>query len=165
MVGSPGICPLLLHSQTTDQLISAEFGNYIGADLDSDDDGDIDLGETSAAGPSASASYAAPAHAASGGFAPLEGLEEDEDEEMEEDGPGDMQMTLHGVDGTAGNQVVLHEDKRYYATAQEVYGEDVETMVQEEDAQLLSEPIVAPIKVRAFTVQEKDLPVTRFDRK
>lgn len=67
--------------------------------------------------------------------------------------------------GTAGNQVVLHEDKRYYATAQEVYGEDVETMVQEEDQQLLSEPIVAPIKVRSFNVQEKGLPVTRFDRK
>jgi U5 small nuclear ribonucleoprotein component len=61
--------------------------------------------------------------------------------------------------------VVLHEDKRYYATAQEVYGEDVETMVQEEDLQPLSEPIIAPIKVRKFAVQEKGLPTTRFDRK
>jgi U5 small nuclear ribonucleoprotein component len=67
--------------------------------------------------------------------------------------------------GTAGNQVVLHEDKKYYATAAETYGEDVETMVQDEDAQLLSEPIVAPVKVRAFTVQEKNLPVTRYDKK
>ena len=67
--------------------------------------------------------------------------------------------------GTAGNQVVLHEDKRYYATAAETYGEDVETMVQEEDAQLLTEPIVAPIKVRNCTLQEKGLPTTRFDRK
>ena len=33
------------------------------------------------------------------------------------------------------NAVVLHEDKQYYPTAQQVYGEDVETMVQEEDAQ------------------------------
>lgn len=69
------------------------------------------------------------------------------------------------IAGTAGNQVVLHEDKRYYATAQEVYGEDVETMVQEEDAQPLTEPIVQPIKIRSFSVQEKGLPVTRFDRK
>jgi U5 small nuclear ribonucleoprotein component len=60
---------------------------------------------------------------------------------------------------------VLHEDKKYYATAAETYGEDVETMVQEEDLQPLTEPIVAPVKVRAFTVQEKDLPETRFDRK
>jgi U5 small nuclear ribonucleoprotein component len=61
--------------------------------------------------------------------------------------------------------VVLHEDKKYYQTAAETYGEDVETMVQEEDAQPLTEPIVAPIKVRSFAVQEKDLPTTRFDRK
>lgn len=34
--------------------------------------------------------------------------------------------------------IVLHEDKRYYQTALEVYGEDVETIVQEEDAQVNS---------------------------
>jgi hypothetical protein len=37
-------------------------------------------------------------------------------------------------------------------------------MVQEEDAQLLSEPIVAPIKVRKYNLVEKDMPVTRFDK-
>ena len=45
-----------------------------------------------------------------------------------------------------------------------MYGEDVETLVQEEDAQPLSEPIVAPIKVRKWTVEEKDMPETRFDK-
>ena len=60
--------------------------------------------------------------------------------------------------------VVLHEDKKHYPSASEVYGEDVETLVQEEDAQLLSEPIVAPIKVRKWTVEEKDMPETRFDK-
>lgn len=59
----------------------------------------------------------------------------------------------------------MHEDKRYYASASEVYGEDVEAMVQEEDLQPLTEPIVAPVKKRRFTVQEKGLPATRFDRK
>lgn len=151
---------------------AAEFGNYIGGDLDSDDEEEFEVGQTSAAGPSSSA---APAPTG-GDFAPLEGFDEDEDMDDDDEARG-MEMTLHGVDGesrprnnsdqlgTAGNQVVLHEDKRYYATAKEVYGEDVETMVQEEDAQLLTEPIVAPIKVRSFTVQEKDLPTTRFDRK
>ena len=67
--------------------------------------------------------------------------------------------------GTGGNQVILHEEKTYYPSASEVYGEDVEAMVQEEDLQTLSEPIVQPIKQRSFTVQEKGLPVTRFDRK
>lgn len=59
----------------------------------------------------------------------------------------------------------MHEDKKYYSTAEETYGADVEAMVQEEDLQPLTEPIVAPIKVRNFTVQEKGLPTTRFDRK
>ena len=58
----------------------------------------------------------------------------------------------------------MHEDKKYYPTAQEVYGEDVETMVQEEDAQPLSEPIVQPIKVRKWAIEEKGLPETRYDR-
>ncbi|WVQ65874.1 uncharacterized protein L199_004052 [Kwoniella botswanensis] len=132
-----------------------EFGNYIGGDLESDEESDVEIvpSAPSAPGPSAPAQS----------YAPLEGLE-DEDEEMEDDEDRGMQMTLHGVDGTAGNQVVLHEDKKYYATAEETYGEDVEAMVQEEDLQPLSEPIVAPIKVKRFTVQEKDLPETRFDR-
>lgn len=38
-------------------------------------------------------------------------------------------------------------------------------MVQEEDAQLLTEPIIQPIKQRSFMVQEKNLPVTRYDKK
>ena len=45
-----------------------------------------------------------------------------------------------------------------------MYGEEVETLVQEEDAQPLSEPIVAPVKVRKWTVEEKDMPETRFDK-
>ena len=60
--------------------------------------------------------------------------------------------------------MILHEDKKYYPSASEVYGEDVETLVQEEDAQPLSEPIVAPVKVRKWTVEEKDMPETRFDK-
>ena len=62
------------------------------------------------------------------------------------------------------NAVVLHEDKQYYPTAEQVYGPDVETIVQEEDAQPLSEPIIAPIKVRKWAVEEKDMPQTRFDK-
>lgn len=63
------------------------------------------------------------------------------------------------------NAVVLHEDKKYYPSASEVYGEEVETLVQEEDAQPLTQPIVAPIKVRKWTVEEKDMPETRFDKR
>lgn len=37
-------------------------------------------------------------------------------------------------------------------------------MVQEEDAQPLTEPIIAPVKVRKWAVEEKDMPETRFDK-
>ncbi|KAK7632590.1 116 kda u5 small nuclear ribonucleoprotein-like protein component [Phyllosticta citricarpa] len=62
------------------------------------------------------------------------------------------------------NAVVLHEDKQYYPSAQQVYGADVETLVQEEDAQPLTQPIVEPVVQKKFTVEEADLPPVRFAR-
>ncbi|RUS18498.1 hypothetical protein BC937DRAFT_88698 [Endogone sp. FLAS-F59071] len=91
-------------------------------------------------------------------------MDEDEEEPEEEEnaGEGPSGMELMQVDDIPQNQVVLHEDKKYYPSAEEVYGPEVETLVQEEDTQPLSEPIIAPIKVRKFHIQEKDLPTTRF---
>ena len=40
----------------------------------------------------------------------------------------------------------------------------METMVQEEDAQSLSQPIIAPIQKKKFVVQEADLPTVYFSR-
>ncbi|KAK3309945.1 P-loop containing nucleoside triphosphate hydrolase protein [Chaetomium strumarium] len=62
------------------------------------------------------------------------------------------------------NAVVLHEDKQYYPTAAQVYGEEVETLVQEEDAQPLTQPIIAPIEQKKFNIEEADLPPVYFDR-
>jgi 116 kDa U5 small nuclear ribonucleoprotein component len=62
------------------------------------------------------------------------------------------------------NAVVLHEDKQYYPTAQQVYGAEVETLVQEEDAQPLSEPIIKPVEQKKFAVQEVDLPAIYYSR-
>ncbi|GAB6026747.1 U5 small nuclear ribonucleoprotein component [Chamberlinius hualienensis] len=77
-----------------------------------------------------------------------------EDEEMEED---------RDEDDTPQMQVVLHEDKKYYPTAEEVYGPEVETVVHEEDAQPLTEPIIAPVKKRKFNMIEQELPDTIYD--
>lgn len=76
--------------------------------------------------------------------------EEDEDEEMEDaERAADARMALTMSGGLEGdgeeedddedpaNAVVLHEDKKYYPTAEEVYGEETETLVMEEDAQPL----------------------------
>ncbi|KAI0800778.1 Calreticulin family-domain-containing protein [Fomes fomentarius] len=111
-----------------------EFGNYIGADLESDDEEEELQQNQFAPQPEVQ---------------PLEGFEEEPAQNDD--------LALMEID-------VLHEDKKYYPSASEVYGEDVETLVQEEDAQPLSEPIVAPVKVRKWTVEEKDMPETRFDK-
>lgn len=75
-----------------------------------------------------------------------------------------LSTLLYPADEGPSNAVVLHEDKQYYPTAQQVYGEGVETMVQEEDAQPLSEPIIAPVEVKKFSIQEEDLPPVYFER-
>jgi U5 small nuclear ribonucleoprotein component len=47
-----------------------------------------------------------------------------------------------------------------------VYGADVETLVQEEDTQPLTQPIIAPVKKKTFRVisKEESGPVTRYDK-
>ncbi|KAB5591958.1 U5 small nuclear ribonucleoprotein component [Ceratobasidium theobromae] len=119
-----------------------EFGNYIGADLDSDDEDEVDAQEP----------YPQPSHEPA--HAPLEGFDDE---------PSNALMELD--DAPKHRAVVLHEDKKYYPSAEEVYGPDVETLVQEEDAQPLTEPIIAPIKVRNWVIEEKGLPETRFDKR
>lgn len=57
------------------------------------------------------------------------GLQGDEDDYEE---PADAD------DDVPHMEVVLHEDKKYYPTADEVYGPEVETIVQEEDTQPLT---------------------------
>lgn len=53
-------------------------------------------------------------------------------DEDDDDDPADAD------DDVPGMEVVLHEDKKYYPTAEEVYGPEVETIVQEEDTQPLT---------------------------
>src|SRR4051812_31585387 len=59
----------------------------------------------------------------------------------------------------AESAIVLHEDKKYYPDASEVYPE-AETMVQDEDTQPLTQPIIAPIKKKLFSTLEKQTPET-----
>ena len=68
-----------------------------------------------------------------------------------------------GAYGVGSSAIVLAEDKQYYPDASQVYGEGVETLVEEEDAQPLSVPIVAPVKQRKTTVLEEDvMPETTY---
>ncbi|KAL9088745.1 MAG: hypothetical protein Q9165_006054 [Trypethelium subeluteriae] len=114
-----------------------EFGNYIG-DVEESEEED---GQ----------------HAATGGAAYLD---DDEDEEAAETNS----QQLMEVDEGPSNAVVLHEDKQYYPTAQQVYGPDVETLVQEEDTQPLTQPIIEPVVQKKFSVEETELPPVQFSR-
>eukprot|EP00051_Salpingoeca_urceolata_P011839 m.147134 g.147134 ORF g.147134 m.147134 type:complete len:988 (+) comp17277_c0_seq2:4560-7523(+) len=122
-----------------------EFGNYIGPDLDSDDDSEEEIVE------------------------PMDVGEPDEapDVDMADASePSTSAMVARdGFEQAQSQAIVLNEDKKYYPTAEEVYGEEVETMVQDEDTQLLSEPIIAPVVNNKFSTIEQELPETVYDHK
>lgn len=54
-------------------------------------------------------------------------------------------------------RIVLHEHKKYYPEAEEVFP-GVRTVVLDEDAQPLEVPIIQPIKTKCFSVLEKEVP-------
>ncbi|KAJ1671402.1 hypothetical protein EV182_007651, partial [Spiromyces aspiralis] len=115
-----------------------EFGNYLGPDIPSSDE-EVD-------------------HIYESGSEVSEAASQSEREERFERRPDEMAVDV------PQNQVILHEDKKYYPDAEEVFGPDVETVVQEEDTQLLTEPLVAPTKERQYLIQEEGLPETNYDK-
>ncbi|KAJ2685567.1 hypothetical protein IWW39_004193 [Coemansia spiralis] len=121
-----------------------EFGNYIGPELASSSDEQEEEEESN-----------------------YDAVPEEVDEESDrEDSGGYSELTAMArrMD-IAHTQVVLHEDKKYYPDADEVFGPGVEALVQEEDTQPLTEPIIAPIKVRKFQVDQEDgLPETTYTK-
>lgn len=121
-----------------------EFGNYIGPELESDEDEEELMYASAELGPSANNQQ-----------------EMDEDHDDEDENNQNM-IQMVGISGQS-SAVVLHEDKKYYPTAMEVYGPDVETIVHEEDAQPLTEPIIAPVKRSRFSVVEQDIPETTYE--
>lgn len=142
-----------------------EFGNYIGALSDSDEGSDFVQDEREA-----STSMMATQQEEYEEPEPLEGYDDDEEDEDEVAALARMRkveeagMQLMQIDESSQNAVILHEDKKYYPSANEVYGDEVEALVQEEDAQPLSQPIIEPTKMRKFAIEEAGLPETRFER-
>ncbi|KAK6437221.1 hypothetical protein LTR95_006582 [Oleoguttula sp. CCFEE 5521] len=114
-----------------------EFGNYIGEPEESEEEEDQQ---------------------------PIAGAQYLDDDEPEDD-PTTGQELMELDDTGPSNAVVLHEDKQYYPSASQVYGPDVETLIQEEDTQTLQQPIVAPAETKKFTIEEDNLPEVNFDRK
>ena len=67
------------------------------------------------------------------------------------------------TNSATSTEIVLHEDKSYYASASDIYGDDVETITMEEDSQNITEPLVKPIKSRSISVLDKDIPETIYE--
>lgn len=135
-----------------------EFGNYIGPELESgdEDDDDSQFGIEDREDMTTIAGKGQDDAARETGRVALYGDQEGDDDD---DGGG-------GV----GNRIVLHEDKKYYPSALEIYGPDVETIVQEEDAQAISVPIIDPLIRKKFSHhisedKQSDLPQTTYDLK
>ncbi|EAK88970.1 Snu114p GTpase, U5 snRNP-specific protein, 116 kDa [Cryptosporidium parvum Iowa II] len=66
----------------------------------------------------------------------------------------DHEMTQETDDD---NKIVQFEDKEYYPDPSDVYGDDVEILVQEEDHQHIDEPLISPLKENKFDLIEKNL--------
>eukprot|EP00803_Ostreobium_quekettii_P004098 evm.model.scf_112.9 EVM.evm.TU.scf_112.9 scf_112:71072-79156(+) len=77
-----------------------------------------------------------------------------------DDADGEARLGPPEGDPNEWNQVVLHEDKKYYPTAEEVYGPETETLVMEEDAQPLEMPVIAPVKDKRFESQHQPMKTT-----
>lgn len=86
------------------------------------------------------------------------GWDEGEGEGEHDEGGGATALARAGGGGGSG-AIVLHEDRKLYPDADEVYP-GAETLVQDEDTQPLSKPIVAPVEVRAFSASEEAPPAT-----
>eukprot|EP00794_Sanderia_malayensis_P011954 gene11954-13191_t len=90
-----------------------------------------------------------------------EGEEEDDEQLQEDEEMPEVEEDDNEVEPEMA--VVLHEDKKYYPSAEEVYGADVETLVQEEDEQALTDPIIKPIVRKRFALVEQELPKTAYN--
>ena len=109
-----------------------EFGNYIGPDLDSSDDDDDDSSDES--------------------DDESEDNESQIDDEMHENNNNNNMIIEHtndinnseSITAAPQNQIVLHEDKIHYPSAESIYGPNVTTAVIDEDAMDIETPIIPP---------------------
>ncbi|KAI4377175.1 hypothetical protein MLD38_014851 [Melastoma candidum] len=111
-----------------DDSLYDEFGNYIRPDMESDEESD---------------------------------REEEDEEVSDRHSPEFGESEEEHANGASNdvdmdNQIVLAEDKKYYPSAEEVYGEDVEALVMDEDEQPLEQPIIKPVRNIKFEVGVKD---------
>lgn len=135
-----------------------EFGNYIGPELSSSSSG---------------SSSPMPSDDESDSDNERMTLDEEEEGEGKKEGRGGFEGIKDGDDNDesspsspppkaeiSSRAVVLHEDKKYYPNAEEVYGPDVEIRIEEEDRQSLETPIIKPPTQKSFLKAAKHADIT-----
>ena len=146
-----------------------EFGNYIGPELSDESDGDdandqqvraryprITRADASPALPLIIAHPQIPIRqiVPNANLHPLESIPDPKQDDawndqptgVPDDGAAGMDVDGDEPEENFETAIVLAEDKKYYPTAEEVYGAGTETLIMDEDAQPLEEPIIAPVK-------------------
>lgn len=108
-------------------LLYDSFGNYIGPDLDSDGSDADGIQEANAIP----------------GRVPSPGRTENDPD-------------VFMKDADPSTAIILADDKQVYPKASDVFGPDTEAMVEEEDTQRLSEPLVAPKRSIVTVLSESD---------
>ncbi|CCH43514.1 Elongation factor G [Wickerhamomyces ciferrii] len=88
-----------------------------------------------------------------------EPFQHDSDQEMD----SDDEDAPEG-DGNKENQVILQEDKVYYSTMSETFGNDVETIIQTTDNQTIEEPLIKPNIEKKHKIEESRLPKTKYSK-
>ena len=58
--------------------------------------------------------------------------------------------------------VELYEDKQFYPEAEKVFGKDVEALVEEEDHQPITKPIIEPIVDKFSQIYAKKVKATFY---
>eukprot|EP00898_Chlorokybus_atmophyticus_P001260 jgi/Chlat1/2134/Chrsp17S02725 len=130
-----------------------EFGNYIGPDLEEESDASDEEVEEEENGARANG------HAQDGMVE--DGDDEDDERWLARAEAGARDRVMEEAEHLE-RSIVLAEDKKYYPTAAETFGEETEALVMEEDAQPLEQPIVAPVKAKRFEVLQKGKIVPYF---
>ncbi|KAF8819406.1 hypothetical protein IE077_004216, partial [Cardiosporidium cionae] len=147
--------PLLAVSGMDESDLYDEFGNYIGPDLVQEDSAEEEE-DTSPLFPSSAV--------INGNQNGIYGREESgEYVQAASSHPGLVEIEnaqLH-EERLADRAIVPHEEKVYYPDASEIYPE-AETLVQEEDTQPITVPIIAPVRTKNFDLLEVDVPETSF---
>lgn len=129
-----------------------EFGNYIGPDQSDSDSDSLQLPDAQDQAPQTEPSRLEDGGLDAESYAALTALQEESSVPPSSTAPA--------------QSIVLAEDKQLYPTAEEVFGADAEVLVEEEDAQLLSEPLVAPVVESSSGFYESDssVPPSKYSR-